>query len=272
VTRTEALESWNVSAHDFPEAGDTGDQLLFLLRYAVLAPSGHNTQPWLFSVDGDTVELYADRTQALAVVDPEDRELTISCGAALFNLRVALRHWGYRRDDQVELLPDPADADLLARVRLVGGEPPAPEEIALSEAIPGRRTNDVRPTKEVKVKTDMQNGAALADELLRRIGQTVGDRVQVSTVFGEPVDREGITVMPVAKARFGFGGGGGAGVREGEGSGAGGGGGASVSPVGYIEVRDGTAQFKRITTPVDVLALVAAASLAALVVRRLLVG
>jgi hypothetical protein len=45
-----------------------------------------------------------------------------------------------------------------------------------------------------------------------------------------------------------------------------------VSPVGYIEVRDGTAQFKRITTPVDVLALVAAASLAALVVRRLLVG
>jgi hypothetical protein len=139
VTRTAALESWNLSTHDFPEAGDTSDQLLFLLRYAVLAPSGHNTQPWLFSVDGDTVELYADRTQALAVVDPEDRELTISCGAALFNLRVALRHWGYR-DDQVEFLPDPADADLLARVRLVGGEPPSPEEKALLEAIPGRRT------------------------------------------------------------------------------------------------------------------------------------
>jgi hypothetical protein len=45
-----------------------------------------------------------------------------------------------------------------------------------------------------------------------------------------------------------------------------------VSPVGYIEVRDGTVQFKRITTPVDLLALVAAASLAALAIKRLLAG
>ena len=118
--------------------------------------------------------------------------------------------------------------------------------------------------------TTTQDGAALADELLQRIGQTVGDRAQVSTVFGEPVQREGITVIPVAKARFVFGGGGGAGAREGEGSGAGGGGGAFVTPVGYIEVRDDSVQFKRISSPADVLALVAAASLAALAVRRLL--
>ena len=122
------------------------------------------------------------------------------------------------------------------------------------------------------MKTEMQDGLTIADELVRRIGQTVGDRAQVSTVFGEPVEREGITVIPVAKAWFGFGGGGGAGVREGEGSGAGGGGGVAVSPVGYIEVRDGTAGFKRVTTPVDLFALVAAASLAALAIKRLLAG
>lgn len=119
--------------------------------------------------------------------------------------------------------------------------------------------------------TGMRDGSALADELLQRIGQAVGDRAKVSTVFGEPVERDGITVIPVAKARFGFGGGGGAGAREGEeGSGGGGGGGAFVSPVGYIEVRDGSAQFKRISTPVDLLALVVATSLAALSVKRLL--
>jgi uncharacterized spore protein YtfJ len=123
------------------------------------------------------------------------------------------------------------------------------------------------------VTTTVQDGSALADELLQRIGQTVGDKAKVSTVFGEAVERDGITVIPVAKARFGFGGGGGAGTREGdEGSGGGGGGAASVSPVGYIEVRDGTAQFKRISGPVDLLALVAAASLAALAVKRLLAG
>lgn len=116
-----------------------------------------------------------------------------------------------------------------------------------------------------------QDGTAFVDELLERIGQTVGDKARASTVFGEPVEREGITVIPVAKARFGFGGGGGAGSSESEeGTGGGGGGGAVVSPVGYIEVRDGTAEFKRISNPVDVLVLVAAASLGALAVKRLL--
>src|SRR5918911_1973883 len=68
----------------------------FLLRYAVLAPSGHNTQPWLFKIAGsnNTIEIYADRSRALPVVDPDDRELVISCGAALGTMRVALRRCG----------------------------------------------------------------------------------------------------------------------------------------------------------------------------------
>jgi len=121
------------------------------------------------------------------------------------------------------------------------------------------------------VATQVENRLELVEELLQRIGQTVGERANASTVFGQPVEREGITVIPVAKARFGFGGGGGAGARTGEeGSGGGGGGGAIVSPVGYIEVRDGTAQFKRITSLSDLLVLMAAASLAALTLKRLL--
>jgi uncharacterized spore protein YtfJ len=128
-------------------------------------------------------------------------------------------------------------------------------------------SNDRR--RKVTVRT--QDGSAFVDGLLERVGQTVGGKARASTVFGEPVEREGITVIPVAKARFGFGGGGGAGTREGEeGSGAGGGGGAVVTPVGYIEVRDGTAEFKRISNPVDLLVVVAAASLGALAVKRLL--
>ena len=111
----------------------------------------------------------------------------------------------------------------------------------------------------------------LVNELLERIGETVGRRAQVSAVFGEPVEREGVTVIPVARARFGFGGGGGSGSREGdEGAGGGGGGGAAVSPVGYIEVGDASAEFKRISTPTDLLVLVAAASIAALTIKRLL--
>jgi uncharacterized spore protein YtfJ len=115
-----------------------------------------------------------------------------------------------------------------------------------------------------------QNPPALVDELLQRIGQTVGDGAKVSTVFGEPIEREGITVIPVARARFGFGGGGGGAYDEEGGAGGGGGGGGVVSPVGYIEVRGGTAEFKRISSPVDLVAVVVAGALAALALKRLL--
>jgi uncharacterized spore protein YtfJ len=110
----------------------------------------------------------------------------------------------------------------------------------------------------------------LVNDLLERIGQRVGDRAQASAIFGEPVEREGVTVVPVAKARFAFGGGGGGGTHEErEGFGRGGGGGVAVTPIGYIEVRDEHSAFKRISTPADLLALVAAASIALSAVRRL---
>jgi uncharacterized spore protein YtfJ len=121
------------------------------------------------------------------------------------------------------------------------------------------------------VTTSLQEGSTLADKVLEQLGRMVGDNVKASTIFGEPVEREGITVIPVARARFGFGGGGGAGGRDDlEGTGGGGGGGAIVTPVGYIELHDGTATFRRIRNPTDVVLVAVAASLVALVVRRLL--
>ena len=110
------------------------------VRGAVRAPSSHNTQPWLFRLVGDdTLELYADRTRALPVVDPRDRELTISCGAALFHVRCALRAGG--RAGEVALLPDPDDPDLLARVRPGAPHVPSTADRVLAAAIPRRHTN-----------------------------------------------------------------------------------------------------------------------------------
>ena len=115
------------------------------------------------------------------------------------------------------------------------------------------------------------DGSALADDLLRRIGDAVGDRAKASAVFGEAVERGGATVIPVARARYAFGGGGGTGARgEGEGSGGGGGGAAVVTPVGYIELRDGRAEFKRITTAGDAFLIAGAVAAAAIALRALL--
>ena len=109
-------DEWAIAEPRFDASTPLAQQLRFALRYAVLAPSNHNTQPWRFIVNGDSVQVCADRMRALPVVDPFDRELLISCGAALFNLRVALSRLGLAY--AITLFPSDADADIVALVRV----------------------------------------------------------------------------------------------------------------------------------------------------------
>jgi hypothetical protein len=143
-------DPWRLDQAVFPSDGPWTEQAKFFVRYAALAPSGHNTQPWRFRVVGEVIELRADRSRSLPVVDPEDRELTISCGAALFHLRIAMRHFGWT--EHVQTLPDANDPDLLARIRPATRHTPVPEEERLFEAIPRRHTNrlefDDRPVPD----------------------------------------------------------------------------------------------------------------------------
>ncbi|HET7460680.1 MAG TPA: nitroreductase family protein [Longimicrobium sp.] len=132
-------DPWAISEADYPATGTPAEQLEWLLGYAVLAPSSHNTQPWRFHVCGGAVELYADRTRSLRVVDPRDRELLISCGAALQFLRLAMRRFGHA--GEVALFPDRQDHDLLAVVSLGGRCEPSVEELRLFDAIPARHTH-----------------------------------------------------------------------------------------------------------------------------------
>jgi hypothetical protein len=90
----------------------------YLIATAARAPSIHNSQPWRFRVDEEAVELWADparRTRDDAI----GREMLISCGAALFGLRLAVRSLGHL--PVVDLLPDPSQLRLLARVRVATG-------------------------------------------------------------------------------------------------------------------------------------------------------
>jgi len=114
------------------------DRLRSLLNYAVFAPSSHNTQPWRFEIKDNRILLYADRTRALPANDPEDRELTISCGCALMNLRAAAAHKGL--GVSCEIVPDPNDEDLLAVVDLGKDDTPSSAESDLFQSIEGRRT------------------------------------------------------------------------------------------------------------------------------------
>jgi nitroreductase len=113
-------------------------QLEWLLATASRAPSIHNTQPWRFRIGEDAIELHADPDSRLRM-DRGGREMLISCGAALFGLRLAMRGLGYLPD--VDLLPDEAHPDLVARVTLGRAMATTEREKRLLAAVPHRHTH-----------------------------------------------------------------------------------------------------------------------------------
>jgi len=140
VTMRHPLEAGVVKKHVFPAWAGPAERLRFLLRYAILAPSRHNTQPWLFEIEGSELRLYGDWRRALKVADPQGRELVMACGAALFNLEVAALHFGHATS--VEVMASASRRDgLLARLTLEERRPPKSQEEELFAAIGTRRTN-----------------------------------------------------------------------------------------------------------------------------------
>jgi nitroreductase len=125
------------------------DALFAAASAAGYAPSIHNTQPWRWRLTGDVLDLYADRSRVLAVTDPDARMATLSCGTALHHARAVLAALGCHVI--VERLPEPAGPDHLARLRIDGPAPAAPDTIRLADTIRERHT-DRRPATGVPVR------------------------------------------------------------------------------------------------------------------------
>lgn len=109
-----------------------------LIATAARAPSVHNTQPWRFRVGQRAVELWCDPGRKLRT-DPLGRDMVISCGAALFGLRLAVRSLGYQ--PVVEALPSQSQPRLLARVSIGVQVPMTTLERQMLEAVPHRHTH-----------------------------------------------------------------------------------------------------------------------------------
>ena len=142
-----SLEAWDVKESDFPANASSEERLTFLLRYAILAPSSYNTQPWKFNITGNEIDVFADKSGWLQVADADYRELYLSLGCSLENLLVAADHFGY--NSSVAYFPGPKD--LVARVSLQPNATPSLDP-RLFSAILSRHTN--RKPYEERAITD----------------------------------------------------------------------------------------------------------------------
>lgn len=181
---SDKLAAWNVREDEYPADGSVEERLRFLLRYAVLAPSGPNTQPWRLSLRGQELSVMADFTRALPNVDPSNRTLYMSLGCLITNTLIAAEHFGFGYD--LRLLPDGEDAERIAKVtfREGGGERLFPD---LFDQITLRHTNRSRyeerqieqerlermygcidrPGYHLHIMTDQASRDAMADLLAR---------------------------------------------------------------------------------------------------------
>ena len=155
----------------FPAQGSFGDRCLFLLRYAILAPSTRNSQPWKFALHENGIDVYADYGRRLPTADPGNRELLMSMGAAIMNLRVAAAH--FRFACEVEYNHTGDSERPLAQVFLAAGMPGDAELAPLFPELTRRRTNR-HPFLVSRI-------AASVQQRLVAVGEGYQSTVEIST-------------------------------------------------------------------------------------------
>ncbi len=168
----------NVDLGRRTDDGGLGAALPDCLSAAIAAPSIHNTQPWRFRVAEHHIDVLADLTRRLDVVDKASRELYLSLGAAVLNLRVAIAAHG--RAPIMRLLPDAGKTELVARIAPGAAQHRSETTRLLARAIPQRRTNR-RPFFAIgvppEVIAELQAAAAIEGARLVPVDATGRDAV-----------------------------------------------------------------------------------------------
>jgi len=156
-------KAWHIRSEDFSEEWPAVEKLRLFARYAILAPSGHNTQPWRFTQDKQSLLLHADNSRSLPYSGVQANEPHVSLGCCLGVLELAAKGFGYSLAIDYHL-----SGDLVAAVRLSGKIAADP---SLLEAITRRVSN-----------RSLYDTAGLPDKLIQGFTKTTFKNVSTRTI------------------------------------------------------------------------------------------
>lgn len=158
-----------VSLSDFPKEGTLSEQVLFVLNFVVRAPSTHNSQPWLFRINGENLEIYADWKKKLPYGDKDGRDLAISVGACIEHAIIATKYFGMFKEVHVnhDITPDTQNPFAVIALHTSEGVDDTFHESILAIT---SRFNARGPFKPRSVSAD----------LLRKVESTTEEGVQLS--------------------------------------------------------------------------------------------
>jgi nitroreductase len=132
-------KSWYLKVENFPDTGPLQKKLEFLVRFAVLAPSAHNTQPWSFSINNNSIFVFINNERALKESDPVWRQVIISLGCAIQNILIAADYYGFQCF--VDYFPNKDNRNLVAKINFIDSNILKNDFSHLIFSILKRRTN-----------------------------------------------------------------------------------------------------------------------------------
>lgn len=148
---------WDIAESDFPHGSSIEAKIKFWLRYAILAPSAHNTQPWTYTIEENKLLVRRDPQHTLKVGDPTLRETFLGLGAFIENFCVAAAHWGYATE--VTDFAFRTTDDPVATIHISESPSEPAKQAALFAGITKRHTNrgayDPEPLDALKTELEI---------------------------------------------------------------------------------------------------------------------
>ncbi len=130
--------AWEVKVGEFNKLKSSFEKFSFLLNFAVLAPSSHNTQPWNFKIKNNTISVYKENKRRLPIADSNDRQLHLSVGCAIQNILIAANYFGYTANLEYK---NNSDSPNLIAIISLEEQGKTPETESLIHSITTRKTN-----------------------------------------------------------------------------------------------------------------------------------